>query len=626
MKGICGDAKQQVNNCMLLDDSEASTEYGHGIGNGNVHQGSRSLRARQVCSLAIRNTSSYDTMERPFRPDNLRGGWSKTADFYFASCTYAFSTMVFSDAPVWAVIQIGWRNYLIAYLLSVFIFSLPIFLIQTFLGQFSTSGAISAFRVSPIFKGIGYSIFLLNLGTLTYYSVNAAVPLIYAVNSMYDIMPWKSCNNTWNTPECSTHDSYDEESDYQKPHTTVEFFHSMISSIKEDAGAWTLSWSMVLAIMVIWPIVLALLLRKVSLIGKWMRCACVLMFGLFVATFVYMVMHEPEEYQRLIEYQHPSIFKLDVFRSAVGVAILQASLVLGPSWGSIITLGSYNSFRSDAERLSVWVCVTHVLVSVVGLVCSLVANDYFELHVVMFHADKLHPLQFVYLVYSYLFGSFATLPRLWSFLFFAVIFLAEMCALIIQMMSVLTAIFDEFEQLRPKKKPITILLVLCLMATSVYFCTQMGFRQAGAFSYMTVFTQMIISGVLILMATWIYGRKRFQCDLQFMLGKTISNLKIFCIRCVVPFFVALGLWETFYMLTQNGGEEYQMWISQTVIYLIALGYMFFKLSQTNGTWRQRMKQCFAPHDWHPVSADNRHFYEEIMGNSEMLVIDNGNAA
>ncbi|XP_051859289.1 sodium-dependent serotonin transporter-like [Drosophila albomicans] len=144
------------------------------------------------------------------------------------------------------------------------------FCIQTFLGQFSTSGAISAFRVSPIFKGIGYSILLLNLGTLTYYSVNAAVPLIYAVNTLHDVLPWMSCNNTWNSPNCSTHNSYDVDEDDQKPHSTVEYFHSMIGSIRDGSGAWSLSWSMVLAIVGIWVVVLLLLLNRVSIIGKVM--------------------------------------------------------------------------------------------------------------------------------------------------------------------------------------------------------------------------------------------------------------------------------------------------------------------------------------------------------------------
>lgn len=68
---------------------------------------------RQVQSMAIRggNTSSYDTQEQPFRPDNLRGRWAKSIDFYFASSTYAFSTMAFSDVSAWALIMGGWSKY-----------------------------------------------------------------------------------------------------------------------------------------------------------------------------------------------------------------------------------------------------------------------------------------------------------------------------------------------------------------------------------------------------------------------------------------------------------------------------------------------------------------------------------
>lgn len=71
---------------------------------------------RKVQSFAIPgggNTSAYDTLERPFRPDNLRGRWAKSIDFYFASSSYAFSTMAFSDASVWALIIGGWSKYLL---------------------------------------------------------------------------------------------------------------------------------------------------------------------------------------------------------------------------------------------------------------------------------------------------------------------------------------------------------------------------------------------------------------------------------------------------------------------------------------------------------------------------------
>lgn len=137
------------------------------------------------------------------------------------------------------------------YLIAIFLYAIPIFIIQTFLGQFSTSGLISAFRVAPLFKGefilfyyaykflycllictyiiyapagIGYSILLLNLISLAYYGIVAAVPLIYAANSVHTVIPWMNCDNLWNSPNCSTHSTYDADEISLDPHATVEFF------------------------------------------------------------------------------------------------------------------------------------------------------------------------------------------------------------------------------------------------------------------------------------------------------------------------------------------------------------------------------------------------------------------
>nr|XP_016945902.1 sodium- and chloride-dependent glycine transporter 1 [Drosophila suzukii]XP_016945903.1 sodium- and chloride-dependent glycine transporter 1 [Drosophila suzukii]XP_036678006.1 sodium- and chloride-dependent glycine transporter 1 [Drosophila suzukii] len=635
MKGICG---EQLNNCILLGDCEnsehgsglpgdfadegAELESGGGMG-GSLTYAARQIRMRQVHSMAVRSGSAYDTLERPYRHDKSRGRWAKSVDFYFASCTLAFSSLIFSELSTFGILHGGWLFFIIAYLMGMFFYSLPIFLIQAFLGQFSSSGSISAFRVAPIFKGIGYAILLLNLGTLTYYCIGAVVPLIYTVNSLHKVLPWMSCNNTWNTKECSLHDNYDENDYRVDPHSTVEFFRSTIASTQEGSNPMSISWSMLIGVLAIWLVVLALLYKPVAFIGKALRCFCILMFGFFVAVFLYVVIHEQVTFDTLQYYWLPQVDSLDSILATVRTALLMAGVALGPGWGSIITLSSYNNFRSDAERLSFWVCLTHITIGLMGLLCCNVAHDHFEDHVGMMplHVDEKHHMQFLYLCFSYLFGRFTTTPNLWSFLFFGMIFLSELCALIIQMMSVITALFDEFETMRSKRTIVISSLVFCLTASSVYFCTQLGFSQLTQLPNLAVFTHVFISGVLLLMTTWVYGRVRFQCDLQFMLGKTISSFKIFFIRFVTPIFLGLCLFQLTYLFSRDRIHDVLIYMSQGLIILTAISYMVYKVCRTNGGWRQRLQQCLAPHDWHPVDADNRRFYEEIMGISEMLVID-----
>lgn len=66
---------------------------------------------------------------------------------------------------------------------------------------------------------------------------------------------------------------------------------------------------------------------------------------------------------------------------------------------------------------------------------------------------------------------------------------------------------------------------------------QQGFQHLHILPDVAIVTHLTISILLLLVSTWIYGRERFQCDLQFMLGKTISNFKIFLLRFLTPFFL-----------------------------------------------------------------------------------------
>jgi len=123
MKGICG---EQLNNCMLLGDCENSehgtelpgdfigepveTESGGGMG-GSLALAARRIRSRQVHSMAVRTGSAYDTLERPYRHDKCRGRWAKSVDFYFASCTHAFSSLIFLELSTFGILHGGWRKY-----------------------------------------------------------------------------------------------------------------------------------------------------------------------------------------------------------------------------------------------------------------------------------------------------------------------------------------------------------------------------------------------------------------------------------------------------------------------------------------------------------------------------------
>ncbi|XP_019893180.2 sodium- and chloride-dependent glycine transporter 1 [Musca domestica] len=575
-------------------------------------------------------TTAYDTLQRPFKYDKLRGRWSTAADFYFSCTSHAFGSIVFSELALYVSMFAG-AYALLPYLFGVLLYAIPIFGIQTFLGQFSSSGTISVFRVAPIFKGIGYSILLHNFVSLSYYAVIAAVPLIYAVNSLQPVIPWMSCNNSWNTPNCSTHSTYDDyDEDEIFPHSSEEFFRYIIRSDDNSSNPLTISWPILGGVLIVWLLTLAISLKGVSFIGKFMRCVCLLLITLFVAIFVHLLMYVHISWDSLIDYMEPTLPDSHLaIMAGIKAAVLMPIWLLGPGCGSVLTLASHNRFRQDSEKQTYWVALTFVIITQMGTLCTRIAMDHFEDHVALLHVhvNEEHNMRFVYICFAYLFGSFNSIPNFWAFLFFFMLFLAELSAVIVQIMTVQRALFDEFENLRRKTSLLTIGLVTTMFLISVYFCTKQGFQHLHILPDIVTVTHLIISMLLLFVSTWIYGRERFQCDLQFMLGKTISNFKIFLLRFLTPIFLGFCIGDVIYATYSYTDDSYNppsAWIliTQCLVFAAVPLYMVYKVTRTTGSLRQRVKQCFAPHDWHPVDADNRRFYEEIMGTSEMLVILN----
>ncbi|XP_045101246.1 sodium-dependent serotonin transporter-like [Portunus trituberculatus] len=118
--------------------------------------------------------------------------------------------------------------FLIPYVLTLVLIGLPLYLLESSLGQFTSSSCLTLYRVCPILKGAGYATFLVNLVFVTVYNVIIAYPLVYLCHSFSSILPWSTCDNAWNSPECSGTENYYNftlnSSDAAPPSPADEFF------------------------------------------------------------------------------------------------------------------------------------------------------------------------------------------------------------------------------------------------------------------------------------------------------------------------------------------------------------------------------------------------------------------
>lgn len=82
---------------------------------------------------------------------------------------------------------------------------LPIFYLEMSLGQYFSSGCLTVWRrVCPMAKGIGYAMCVLNFFTGLYYNTIISWAVFFFVESFTYDLPWTSCNNLWNSPDCKT--------------------------------------------------------------------------------------------------------------------------------------------------------------------------------------------------------------------------------------------------------------------------------------------------------------------------------------------------------------------------------------------------------------------------------------
>ncbi|KAJ1083226.1 hypothetical protein NDU88_003386 [Pleurodeles waltl] len=93
--------------------------------------------------------------------------------------------------------------FLIPYILFLIIAGMPLFYMELALGQFNREGAATVWKICPVFKGVGYAVILIALYVGFYYNVIIAWSLYYLFSSFTTKLPWTSCGNKWNSPNCT---------------------------------------------------------------------------------------------------------------------------------------------------------------------------------------------------------------------------------------------------------------------------------------------------------------------------------------------------------------------------------------------------------------------------------------
>ncbi|XP_043642360.1 sodium- and chloride-dependent neutral and basic amino acid transporter B(0+)-like isoform X1 [Drosophila teissieri] len=582
--------------------------------------------------------TSYDTGLKPFSPDLKRGKWEKPTDYLFACFGLALKLDIFV-ASYWFFFDMG-IFAMMPYLVYMVIYLVPIMVIHSFMGQFSSSGFISAFRLSPFFKGMGYVSVFLTIAMLVYYSIFAAVPLLFMINSFRPTLPWSCeglkswynesagkttiCNVTISEDFMSMSDNDTEFRRLLVHLPSVLYFQYHFETVEEDnfpdlSQEYELSWRFVGLFILVWAMVAFIFYKfsETAKFGKFLRYMVIVTLILLLLCFG-RFLFLPGALLGLKNFMKPNLEEMLMGVSSTFIMVLHA---FGAGWGSVIALSSFNEFKTDIMAYSWIISFGQIFIFIMFGMVSFMLDHYFNAYIEGSFDTQVLSHWVLFLSGATALSSLGW-PNLWTFIYYTMLLMAALIVITTQIFTVLQSLFDEFEILRVRKQEVTFGLIGGIAVCSLFFCTNHGIIFFSALSLDVIFSHSLLHLLLLLVVLWIYGRERFQRDIEFMLGQPFASWKVFILRFIAPIILIICLLIGIFVCVMEHSYSSEivlvMSIILVVIPILAIpGYGIYFLYLSTGTFWERFKRTCRPTDWYPVEMEHRQKYEESLNNSDM---------
>ena len=600
---------------------------------------------------SMMSSSSVDSEEE--NPD--RGNWGNKMEFLLSCLSYAVGL-----GNVWRFPYVCYRNgagaFLIPFILMLFITGIPLVFMELSLGQYCSSGIVTLWKLSPIFQGVGWAMFVVSVLISVYYNMIIAYTLYYLFASFAKILPWSDCGE-WSTEACISGDllkikkctmkggdwcnggcianisALNETyrsliipncsnftTDPKSP--SDEFFHEYVLGITDGVHEMgNIRWQLVGCLCLAWILVGICLAKGIKSSGKAVY---------FTAFFPYVVLlillirgltldGSVDGIIYFLTPQWGQLTKAQVWADAA----VQIFFSLSPCWGGLITLSSYNKFRNncylDAIVVSVMDCVTSVFAGLV--IFAIIGYMAHELGVKLDEvASEGAGLAFV--VYPEVVTKLP-ISQLWSVLFFSMLITLGLGTQIATVTTVHTTLLDVFPHVfRVNERRKTYLLIMVASGSfllGLVFCTQGGMFILQLFdNYAATYSLLFIGLVECIGIAWVYGTDRFMGDIELMLGKRPSNIWKYSWKFIAPTALLAILIFSWIDFKSSKYDKYVFpgW-ADALGFLITLssiclipGIAIYKVvvayHGSDNSLVETIKKLSRPtDDWGPVSKENR---------------------
>lgn len=544
--------------------------------------------------------------------DGTRETWNKKVDFLLSIIGFAVDL-----ANVWRFPYLCYTNgggaFLIPYFTMLICGAVPLFLMELIMGQYQRQGAIAVWKIAPLFKGIGICQCLIAFYVAFYYNVIIAWSLYYLVSSFAYVLPWTTCNNTWNTVHCTEGSAMTNSTDNESTTAAAEFFERGVLGLHESSGIGDVGLprtSLVLCLFGVFIMIYFSLWKGVHSSGKVVWVTATMPYVVLSILLVRGLML-PGASIGIMYYITPKLERLGDPKVWIDAAI-QIFYSVGAGFGVHIAFASYNKINSNVYRdCLATVCVNSftslfsgfVIFSYLGYM-SIRQNK--DISVVAAEGPGL-----VFVVYP---EAIATLPGSvgWSILFFVMLITLGIDSAMGGLEALLTGLSDEWKSVikryRFGREALTGLVVFGAFLFALpnvtnggmYLVTMWDRFAAGTAILFGVFSQAVA-------VSWFYGLEQFCKDAEQILGfrpnlywrltwKFISP--VFILGIVISSIVSFEPLE--YKTYTLGNYTFPVW-ANVVGWAIALSSMSFipivaiyQLCSLRGPWLQRLALSISP--------------------------------
>jgi len=457
-----------------------------------------------------------------------RGTWDNQCDFFLSCLGYAVGLGNVWRFP-YLCYEHGGVTFLIAYFVMLLISGMPLFFLELSLGQYAGKGPMKLFgNMAPGMKGLGYGMLIISFLVVIYYNMIIAWTLFYTFAGFASELPWQYCKNTtftsvdcfqkdqelacynqstsltyWNkqctevdvlcknfdltmglrdkndrlTCNNGTHDLILNQV-YNRTSPSEDYFKRTMLGLEEDTS-WSnmggLKWDLVGCLALAWTIVCLCLIKGVQSSGKVVYFTALFPYLVLVILLVRGVTLDGA-YEGIIFYIYPSAEKVAGLKN-IGVwsaAATQIFYSLGPSFGGLITLASYNKFTNNCHRDAMLIAFANcgtsifagfVIFSIIGFMAKQAGQSVED---VIKGGTGLAFIAYPEAVTQ------MPVPQLWSFLFFAMLITLGLDSQFTMTETVTTAFMDQWPWLRAHKGKVVIAASIFGFFMGLTMCSRGG--------------------------------------------------------------------------------------------------------------------------------------------------------